>query len=256
MEETSQRQLEAEATTWLHVGRRRLLEELVRAYLSKQSGEIEVLELGAGAGQNLSVLAQFGRVDANEVSDYFAEILSIHPHLRRLYRDPIPVQQIDGQYDLIVAMDVLEHIEDDRSAMQWICNHLRPGGIFVACVPAYQWLFGDHDRAVHHFRRYTRTSLTSIVAGVLRVRQAGYFNTSLFPMAVVGRGAWQIMRRISRSPSGVKQSSTMPQMINRIFASILVSEAVRIGQGASPNFGLSVFCVGERPTIANGINPV
>ena len=244
MDTRSELYLEAESANWLNRGRSRLLEVLAGQPLPLLCEELDLLELGAGAGQNIAALARFGVVDAVEVSDYFARKLSAHSRLRSLYRDPIPQLIVDRRYNVICALDVLEHVQNDGLAVDWVFDHLIPGGIFIATVPAYQWLFTDHDRANCHYRRYTRTGFAELVARRLRIRKAAYFNTILFPAALASRVAWQLKRSFFGAAG--KQSSNLPAQMDTVFGKILLWEAIRISKGASPPFGLSVVCVAQR----------
>ena len=82
-----------------------------------------------------------------------------------LRADATKLPVADESLDLVVAFDVLEHLEDDVSAAKGIFNALRPGGLFVVAVPADPKLWSAHDEAVGHVRRYTRPTLTALLAG-------------------------------------------------------------------------------------------
>lgn len=247
MEISAQERLESEAQNWLNRGRAHLLAQLLQRYAAKGYGEAQCLELGAGAGQNLGVLARFGPVDAVEVSPFFADRLEKLPLTRDVYRQPIPELSLERSYDIICAMDVLEHIEDDGLAVDWIYDHLNQGGLFIGTVPAYQWLFSDHDRANQHFRRYTCSRLERLVGRRLEIQQAGYFNTVLFPIAVSGRALWQAKRAIlGHGSKKKKQPSDLPGVVDLVFGRVLVWEAERIAKGATHRFGLSAFCTARR----------
>jgi 2-polyprenyl-3-methyl-5-hydroxy-6-metoxy-1,4-benzoquinol methylase len=84
----------------------------------------------------------------------------------------------------IVMHDVLEHIEDDRGAVERVHALLRPGGVAIISVPAYQWLFGRHDVQLGHYRRYTRHNLTKLFAAGFEVEAARYYGASFIPVAL------------------------------------------------------------------------
>ena len=95
-------------------------------------------------------------------------------------RLPIP----DASLDLVVAFDVLEHIEDDAIAVGEICRTLRRGGIALVAVPADPRLWSAHDDAVGHVRRYTRETLRTLVeSSELHIESLDSWNVLLRPVA-------------------------------------------------------------------------
>lgn len=72
------------------------------------------------------------------------------------------------RFDAILYVDVLEHIEDDRGELAQAAAHLKPGGAVVVLAPAWQWLFTPFDRAIGHYRRYSKASLREAMPSVLR----------------------------------------------------------------------------------------
>lgn len=246
MEETAQAQLHGETETWLNRGRQSLLEQLLDRFV--QGDGKELLEIGAGAGQNLTSLVKYGVVDAIEVSESALLLLREKAEIRNLIQTVVPAPEIDRRYDVICALDVIEHMENDRAGLEWMADHLFPGGRLIITAPAYPWLFSEHDRANHHYRRYTRNSMIAALPPEFSVLTAGYFNTLLFPAAVLGRGFWQLKRRMTASGDniGAKQSSKLPPLLDSVFFSILNFEARVIGAGIEPPAGLSIFCVAAK----------
>jgi 2-polyprenyl-3-methyl-5-hydroxy-6-metoxy-1,4-benzoquinol methylase len=86
--------------------------------------------------------------------------------------------------DYVVMHDVLEHIEDDATAARALHDLLRPGGIAVVSVPAYQWLFGHHDVQLGHYRRYTRRSLLAVLRNHFEIEASRYYGAALIPIAL------------------------------------------------------------------------
>lgn len=180
MEREAYEQYRAEASNWLKQGRMRLLRAMLDAIPARQR-PLRCLEVGAGVGQNVPVLARRGSVDVVEIDELGLAALRGMQGIRRIHDRPIPFA-LEETYDVVVAFDVLEHIADDRLAAAWICDHLAPGGHLIVSVPAYQWLFSDHDVALQHFRRYTRRRLVAALPAGMSVERAGYFVSLLFPL--------------------------------------------------------------------------
>lgn len=132
--------------------------------------------------------------------------------------------------DTCVCLNVLEHIEDDRAALQSMASVLVPGGVIVLLVPAFPALFGPIDQNLCHFRRYTRRSVRELASAAgLRVRKLRYLN------AVGFFGWWanaRVFRRTKQSPLQIK-----------IFDRFIVPLLSRIEAGAPPPFGQSLFVV-------------
>src|SRR5690606_23374527 len=112
----------------------------------------------------------------------------------------------ERRYDVVCALDVIEHLPDDREAAAWMCGLLRPGGLLIVTVPAYQWLFSDHDRALGHYRRYTRPRLVATLPFGMDVATSAYFTHFAFPLAVAARALWSL-KRVFAGPVPAKQSS-------------------------------------------------
>ncbi|WP_437277674.1 class I SAM-dependent methyltransferase [Sorangium sp. So ce375] len=244
METTAYQQYSEESGDWLKTGRARLLSHLVRAF-GPGERPLELLEIGAGVGQNLGVLTEFGVVDAIEVSPLGQEAIARTGAARTLYSTSVPFE-LDRRYDVICALDVIEHIEDDRAALRWVHDHLRPGGVFVATVPAYPWLFSDHDRALQHFRRYTARTFRDALPAGFHVEACAYFNQLLFPAAVGSRAAWSAARLLRPGKTSMKQPSPKSGLAASAMGAVLRAEVDLIARGRRPSFGLSVFCVARR----------
>ncbi len=249
MKSEAYEQYRSEATNWLKAARLRLLDTILAEHAGSGGG-LRILEIGAGVGQNVEVLRRYGTVDVLEIDPLGLQALREVAGIDRIYDQPIPTE-LDGSYDVIIAFDVLEHLPDDRVATKWVAEHLNPGGHFIATVPAYQWMFSDHDVALKHFRRYTRQRLVAALPPELPARQAGYFVCLLFPLAAAMRLAGKLVKLVRRSSAEQgeavrKQSSAVPAVVDRLFLAELTGEVKLIGGGRALPFGLSVFCVARK----------
>lgn len=181
---------------WWYRARRKVLEQLIRREVHPPN-EARILEIGCGTGHNLEMLGRFGRVDAIELDDESRAIAQ-----GRLGRDIMSERLpelsgiADRHYDLIAALDVIEHIDDDKGAIAAISGKLRPGGKFIMTVPAHPWMWSAHDSVNHHKRRYSKAGLKRLIEGSpLRLDKLGYFNSLLFPLAVAERLASKLRGR-------------------------------------------------------------
>jgi 2-polyprenyl-3-methyl-5-hydroxy-6-metoxy-1,4-benzoquinol methylase len=90
-----------------------------------------------------------------------------------------------AEFDCAVSTDVLEHIEDDRTAFDRLVRLVRPGGLVLITVPAGRWLFGYHDEVLGHYRRYTAGSLRALVSGACTVHELRHFGATLIPVSLL-----------------------------------------------------------------------
>jgi SAM-dependent methyltransferase len=232
-----QQMAELDGRHWWYCARRRVLAELIRREV-RPPAAAEILELGCGTGHNLAMLAQFGHVDGLELDEQ-ARSISEHRLGRSVMSAPLPelAGVPDRHYDLIGAFDVIEHIEDDEAALVSIAAKLKPGGKFVMTVPAHPWMWSPHDVINHHKRRYSRRSLRSLIeSSPLKLDKAGYFNSLLFPLAVVARGA-------SKLGAGKDVDMALPPApLNATMKTLFAAERHLIGRFPLPP-GLSLFAV-------------
>jgi 2-polyprenyl-3-methyl-5-hydroxy-6-metoxy-1,4-benzoquinol methylase len=222
---------------WWYVARRKVIAQLIRRR-AMPGAKAKVLEIGAGTGHNLKMLSEFGAVDALEV-DETARALAEKRLGRKLFSSPLPelkgIRQ--GQYDLVAAFDVIEHIPDDEAALEAIAKLLKPGGRVVVTVPAHQWMWSAHDVVNHHQRRYSKAGLKRLFNGSpLKLETIGYFNSLLFPVAVAERLASKL--RGKDDADLALPPAPLNQTLERIFA----SEGALIGRVPLPP-GLSLFAV-------------
>jgi SAM-dependent methyltransferase len=173
---------------WWYVARREVLSALIRRTV-RPPKHAAILEVGCGTGHNLAMLAEFGTVDALEL-DPEARKLAEERLGRPVYAVPLPEMcgVPERHYDLVAALDVIEHLDDDRAAIESIARRLKSGGKLLMTVPAHQWMWSAHDVANHHQRRYSHAGLRRLFEnGPLRLDKSGYFNSLLFPLAVADR---------------------------------------------------------------------
>ncbi|HSK08737.1 MAG TPA: class I SAM-dependent methyltransferase [Vicinamibacterales bacterium] len=145
--------------------------------------------------------------------------------------------------DLVLLMDVLEHVEDDLALLRRHVEMAPPGARFVLSVPAFAWLWSPHDTFLEHRRRYTLKQLQRLAAssGLTPIR-GFYFFASVFPAASVRR----VFKRAG-GPLAVPVSDLRDHhpWVNTLLLRLCLAEA-RVAT-ANRVFGLTAFAVGEKP---------
>jgi SAM-dependent methyltransferase len=231
------RMAELDERHWWYRARREILADLIRRRI-KLPANARILEIGCGTGHNLMMLKQFGKVDGVEIDPAARAIAS--SRLGHAVKDsPLPaLAGIDARaYDLVAILDVLEHVEQDREALVSIAERLKPGGKILITVPAHPWMWSAHDEVNHHKRRYTRKSLSAVIAAAgLKVEMMSWFNSLLFPLAATARA---IGRVTGKSDS---DDSMPPAFVNGILEKLFGIERYALGRVPFPP-GVSLVAI-------------
>jgi SAM-dependent methyltransferase len=227
---------------WWYRGRRAILRSVLDRYAPPSSPSRTILEVGCGNGGNLPLLTAYGQAYAVEMDDATRARASRRA-VARVEKGWLPdgLPFGDRRFDLIAALDVLEHVDDDRAALKALHDRLMPEGLLIVTVPAYGWLWGWRDEFSKHKRRYARPSLTaSLSEAGLDVTYSSYFNTLLFPFAVVYGKLEELLFR-----SAYQALSVPPTPVNRVLAAIFGLERLFIPRVAFP-YGLSILICARR----------
>ncbi|WP_018654957.1 class I SAM-dependent methyltransferase [Actinomadura flavalba] len=211
MEATEIRKLaRLEDRHWWYRERRRLLARQLR-----DCGEPgRALDLGAAGGGNTRVLCAHGW-DATAV-DFSAEAVGLARErgLDAVRADVCELPFASGTVDLVVAFDVLEHVEQDHLAAEEIARVLRPGAPALVAVPCDMALWSAHDEAVGHVRRYDREGLHAVLEkGGLAVEEMWSWNVLLRPVAA----------RRRRSSEG-SDLTALPRPVNAALSLVVAAE--------------------------------
>jgi SAM-dependent methyltransferase len=197
-----------------------------------------ILNVGVGVGYDLEVISRYGDIYAVDVNKKALQLVPARLCKEKRVADVKKLPYKDGFFDVVVAFDVLEHINDDRAAIAEIRRVLKQGGAFVFSVPAYQSLFSSHDRALGHRRRYARRVLRQRLGqfGSVRLR---YWNSFLFPPLA-------LMRVLRRKSPPQMDSDRLPRIFDSLFYVLLSIENLLLRIGIPLPFGLSIVGIARK----------
>lgn len=233
---------------WYYAGKRVTVRHWLKT-VGAISSEQVLLDCGAGTGSFAKEMEADCRV---LVLDNHEEALQIlHTRFRSdqiicLAGDNVPLP--DSSIDYVTALDVLEHVPDDRAVVRSFQRLLRPGGLAVVTVPASMALWSDWDEALHHYRRYDRAQLTALFPEPQwELVHVNYTNTIVYPVVWFVR-KWRRMvgrSRVSGEPKvRVRTEDNVPV---EPFNSILKWLFVVFGKTRLPlPFGVSLILVARR----------
>ena len=229
------------------IGRRNVFLALLDKYLPrcKDGRPRRILDLGCGTGTMLQYLARYGQaegIDADEGAVRFCHERGVH-QVQQVETMPLPFE--DDTFDLVTALDVLEHIDDDRGTLRELYRITRPGGRIMLSVPAYRFLWGAQDEISLHKRRYVAGEIRERLSEAgFAVRRLSYFNTILFAIIAGVR----VLRPYRPGSSKLKSDFTMtkPGLANALLARLFNLEA-RIVKRFDLPFGVSVLALAAKP---------
>lgn len=195
-----------------------------------------ILEVGAGLGEFAAQFRGRRRVVVTDTDPTcltaLTERFAAWPEFEVLPLDLRTAPAVDSRVDTVLAMNVLEHIPDDRAALRAMAGFVRSGGSVVLWVPAYPSLYGEFDRTVGHVRRYRPEELHRVVS------DAGLRVELLHPVNLLGGLSWWLAVRTGRT-------SRVNTRLVRLYDRVVVPAERAIEKVLSPPFGQSILCVGR-----------
>jgi SAM-dependent methyltransferase len=243
MEHTYPILFRVEQSHWWHTGRRQIIaafvEDICRRVTDRRP---RILDVGCGTGANLLLLSKYGDAEGVDVSEdalAFCRERGLDK-VRLGAGEELPYE--DGTFDLVTALDVVEHMDDDLAGLTEMQRVLRPGGRVLLFVPAFMFLWGLQDDVSNHRRRYRMPQLRRVLerAG-FEVERTTYANITFFlPILMV--------RKLMRL-TGIKtdtENSINVSAFNGVFGALFGSESAILRYTNLP-FGVSGLCVAKKP---------
>jgi SAM-dependent methyltransferase len=233
---------EVEETHWWYVGRRRIIQTLVeKIRTTLNDPNPKILDVGCGTGGNLKMLAAYGRAEGVDISPQAVEFC----HERGLdsvklgAAEHLPYES--SSFDLVTALDVVEHLDDDIAGLREIRRVLRPDGRALLFVPAFMFLWGVQDDVSNHRRRYTLPSLMKAAeAAGFSIEWGSYANISFFLPVLLVRSVMRWLGLRASTEYGINIS-----LMNGPFSRLFAAERFVLNRGRLP-FGVSAVCIARR----------
>jgi SAM-dependent methyltransferase len=235
---------------WWFASRRDAVYDLIRQLQLPTTAA--VLEIGCSGGPLMQRLRAVGYTDVTgiDVSGPAIELAQARGVPNVSVMDGANLEFADNRFDLVIASDVLEHIEDEQKAVREWARVLKPGGWLLVFVPAHAYLWSEHDVVNHHFRRYSRQGLcTALQRQGLRIERSSFWNTAVyFPTAALRLGKRLLGGPV---PTEIKAGSTgdlkhFAGPINSLMLNWVKLEN-RMLRFLNLPLGVSVFALAQKP---------
>jgi SAM-dependent methyltransferase len=242
MEHTYPILFELEESHWWHLGRRRIIASFVKAICDEvKDRRARILDVGCGTGANLVRLSDFGDAEGVDISPdalKFCRERGLH-NVKLGAAETLPYE--DREFDLVTALDVVEHIDDDVAGLREMRRVLRPGGRVLLFVPTVMFLWGVQDDVSHHRRRYRMTELRqAATAAGFEVERTTYANITFFLPILLGRKFMKLAGIRTESENNINIPA-----LNKLFGALLGAERHWLRYLNIP-FGVSGLCVARR----------
>ena len=239
-----QKMADMETNYWWHIGKRYLVRSLVECYFGEKR-DLNILEIGCGTGGLTQTLISFGDVTGFDISSEAVEFCKEKGLQNVLVQDvtKLDTTPYNGKFDLILALDVLEHLQDDVLAMKKVRDMLKDGGYFFVNVPAHKFLWSEHDEALEHKRRYHRVELTKKLKDAgFEIASNSYFVTLISPLIILYRMYGNIF---GKSAYPKTSYVLLPKVLNDLLVNLLKLEAKLVLRMHIP-FGVTLNIVARK----------
>ncbi len=232
-----------EDSHWWYVGRRAILESFLSEIIQRPKSEVQspkILDVGCGTGGNLEMLNKFGAAEGVDVSDdalEFCKSKGLTAHKGLAEKLPFAGES----FDVVTALDVVEHLDDDITGLTEMYRVLKTGGKTLIFVPAFMWLWGVQDDVSNHRIRYTKKQITErLEKAGFEIERATYANWTFFAPILAGRTLMKVTGIKPESENNVNISA-----LNGIFGKLFGAERLWLRNFDFP-FGVSIVIVAKK----------
>lgn len=223
--------------------------ELLKDALKKVGGnraDLKILDLASACGDNFPVCSKYGKTFGIDISPQAIEYCKQRNITSMVQGDAQKLPFKSNTYDVILALDVFEHLEDDMASLKEIVRVLKEDGTLIFNTPAFMALYSYHDIAFHHVRRYRRGELASKLASAdLQIRKMTYWSFFIFPAVYIMR---KFIHRIKDRDKNVQSDfhNKINPFVEKIIKSLVNIEVFLIKKNISFPFGVSIYGIAQK----------
>ena len=239
-----------EGSFWVR-SRNRLLKKIINNY-SLQFNNARVLEIGCGTGAFIREIVQNRNLRITGSEIYLKGLLYAKKKLPNVEFIQFDARQgrLAEKFDIIAAFDVIEHIDDDISAISNVYQMVSDGGYFIVTVPQYMFLWSRLDEIVKHKRRYSKNEL------LIKLQQQGFainfcssFLFVLFPLMLISRMLDRQKKAVDSSEMEFENRVKFSKALNWVFDKLMRIDEALIERRMSLPFGGSLVVVAQKQKI-------
>ncbi len=235
----------AEIHFWYRA-RLELLAYLLKKVFSKNKNSKNILNVGCGTGTENKEIKKYGQITALDI-DRDALQRADRDDCQVLFGDIEVVALKDGFFDLVCAFDILEHLEKDELVIKKLYDCLSFGGKLIFTVPAFKFLYGSHDIALEHKRRYNKKEIQDKLKKVgFEIVEIGYWNFILFPLEVMFRIIKKIIFKVFKISNHTTEIKYSNNFLNKFLYLIMKQDIRLIRKKIALPFGLTIYGIAKK----------
>lgn len=178
---------ELERKHWWFQARNKIIYSQINEIYKNEKRPLKILNVGVATGATSQLLSHFGDVTSVEYDQDCIDFVVSKIDLKIVQGDICALDFSSNSFDLVCALDVIEHVENDQLAADELLRVCKVGGTLVVTVPSFMSLWGIHDEINHHFKRYRLSELLFLFRQKSKIKYGSYFNFWLFfPFGLLG----------------------------------------------------------------------
>ncbi len=239
-----------ERNHWWFTARLKILEAYISRLEISQGGEpLKILNAGVATGATSEMLSKFGEVVSLEYDEDCCDFLEARTTIVPVRGSLTSLPFDNEQFDLVCAFDVIEHIENDALACRELSRVLKSGGAYIITVPAFNFLWSQHDVVNHHYRRYSKTKLLhTLTSNQLVSTYSTFFNFLLFIPIAIYRVLQKVLPKSAKSKTSGSDNELFEnsKWLNKLLHRVFLFENKLLAYNISLPWGVSLLSSGHK----------